>query len=406
MKSTSWNKSKERDKQEPLEENGANESGGSLRTTWYFWVFVGLIAVGAISYLVWSYLESQYVLTTGRVVGQTTEVRAEEDGEISTVHVSEGASVEQNQLLITLENNTLRSKYQEKQAEFEEAKQRLQTLKRSGIDPELQTKISSARQSIRQLQSRQEVKELQLKRLRQKRQDLKEKVGRFENLYMMEAVSTPEYREVQSKYEDMNSQVNELETTISGLESELKEQKNTLQKLKASVEYHRKKRKQRIREKQQTVKHKKQAVKSFEKTLERLTVRAPRRGIVQNVRRNEGEQVGKHETLLILGSSQNKWIIAYIPVQKYPVIYHGQSVRVEILGDRTNTLEGEVDLRRSPLGSDESKTVETPLARSPSDLESRMVPVRINLKQPSVALRSGMVVRLRISLKKTYFTWF
>jgi len=125
MKSTSWNKSKEKEKQEALEEDAAQDSGNPLRTTWYFWVFVVLLVAGAVTYAVWGYLESRYVLTSGRVVRPTTDVRAPEDGTVSSVHVSDGASVEKGQLLVRLKNTTLQSKRVYKKAKYRRIKQEL-----------------------------------------------------------------------------------------------------------------------------------------------------------------------------------------------------------------------------------------------------------------------------------------
>lgn len=406
MKSTSWTKSKEKEKEEPLEDDGAQDSGNPIRTTWYFWVFVVVLVTGGLTYVVWEYLESQYVLTSGRVVRPAVDVRAPAQGTVSSVHVSEGASVENGQLLLALNNDTLQSNLADKQSEYDRLKQELQSLQNTDIDPALKTKVSSARRSVMQLQSNLKNKRLQLERLHGKRGDLNEKMQGLENLYLLEAISEPEYREVETEYEEVKTQLNETKSTVSSLESELKEAKKNVQQLNESIEYHREMREQNIQKKKKLLDQKKQELEWTRKRLENLKIKAPRDGIVTNIYRNENEEVAKHETVLSLSSSRKQWIVAYVPVKKFPSLRHEQPAVIKILGDQKKTLAGTVDLRTSPHTSDESGSAIPRGQRSQSDLEYDLVPVRVNLKPSDVTLRSGMVVRIRIELDRSYFTWF
>jgi multidrug resistance efflux pump len=319
--------------------------------------------------------------------------------------VSEGASVENGQLLVRLKNTTLQSKRADKKAEYRRIKQELKSLRSTEIDPELKTDVTSARRSVMQLQSRLEGKRLQLKRLRSKRSDLDERMKRVQNLYLLEAVSEQEYREVQSSYEDVDTQVKETTSTVASLESELKEAKKTVKQMNESIAYHRSRRKRNIQEKERVMKQVKEQLEWLRKGLERLKVRAPRDGVVTNIHRYKDESVARHETMLTLSSEQNQWIVAYVPVKKYSVLQHGQPVAINVLGDQKR-LGGVVDLRRSPHASGTSEASDPGWKGSPSDLEYDTVPVRVNLKKSDVTLRSGTVVRVRISLNDTYFTWF
>ncbi len=406
MKGTSWNKSRKEKQEEPQRAESTKKSKDPLRTTWYFWVFVGCIVLFGLAYMAYSYLESRYVISTGRIIHPAVQVRASTGGTITTVHVSEGTPVRENDLLLTLQNGVIQSELQQKKSAYEQSKQELQGLKNMELDPERNNRVTSSRRSVVQVTSRLDEKKLELKRLREQQEELNDKLERFEKLYLLEAVSRPEFLEVQSKYDDLTSRFKVTRSTFSSLKSELENVEQTVSQTKKSITHQKKKKKQKINEQQAVVKQKKHELEKIRRMREQLNIRAPRDGMIQQVMRGEQEHVSEHEPLLSITLQEEQWIQAYVPVQKYPALEHGEPARITVVGNRNLTLTGTVNLRRSARTDERSFTSLDQWKNSPLNLEYEVVPVRIDLKHPEKQLRPGMIVHVRISLETEFFNWF
>lgn len=397
MRSSSWNKSKKADQRSSSNEN-SSQSKSSFRTTWFFWAGIGLFFVAVLSYLTWRYLESKYVMTTGRVIRPTSEIRATTEGKIDALHVSEGEFVEKDQLLFTLGSGKLQSKIKEQKTDYQIAREELQALQNTEVDPKLQQKVASARQKFRKIKFRLERKKLKLKRFKRKRGDLNKKIKNLEKLYMMEIVSRNEFRDMQFDFEEVKLKQKELHSVINQLKSELKNERKTKKQMEKLISREKKKRTQKINRKKAAVSKKRERLKELRELLDQLNIRAPRDGVVLNIKRRERASVSKNEHVLSVGSNDKQWIRSHVPAQKFSLLNHGDKAVVRIVGSGEKTYRGIVDLNSSTHGPAQQAQAGYQMENSPYDLENKTIPIRVNLNKKNKKLRSGMVVRVRIPL--------
>jgi len=354
----------------------------SRKMNYRHWFFVGLalILLGGLGYWYW---ESQWIMTTGRMMFQQAYITSPLKGRVSSLHVQEGDSVKQGQLLVKLDDWEIQSELKKVQAVEDQARARLKLFESIGVDPASRLRLLKGEDQ--HIRARHEYHEAQadLDKVQLSLDHVDQVQERAKRLYLLQALTIGEWEQSTLDFETVQAEYLAVEARLAKAAAAMQGAKALWNQEQAAYTHEREKTKNDLALLRLDVQQAVADVESVKSQLRELAVTAPQAGIVSWLPRTVGEVVDHNDTVVGLMDPEHAWAEAYVEGDVFSEIHPNQEAWVKIKGLSDEYLEGYVAmLYPSQRRSEDTFRVGPDKARSPSHLPQLAHPVKVLLRAP------------------------
>jgi len=360
-----------------------------------FLLLVGVAVFIALAYWFWS---SQWIITRGRVVASTVAIAATKTGRLSELLVTEGESVLAGQVVARLDNAELEARRKEAEAKLAEIQIELAALREMGVNPDFEGEVLAAESDkfdaegdATNVRARIAALRLDLRQARLNR-------DRAERLYLLKAITRPEWESAESNHRSLVAEVHVLETGLQTATERAQRVGEQLKVAETNLSREQRAHVSRVDELEQQVVQATERVAAIKASFELNEIVASRDGIVTWIYAEPGEVVDHNDTLITLVDESERWIEAYVEADDLSYVQGGQTAKVSFSGLVGGTYDGRVveyvsryeNLKTKPrVGPDQ--------VRTPLRLGRVAHPVRITVNDPLPPnIRQEMIASVRI----------
>ena len=354
-------------------------------------ILIAVALCGALVLLAYEvfYWATHVYESDARVQTDFTNISAQVNGKIETVHVAEGSPVKKGQLLITLVHDDIRLNIRSLLTDLalEQASRVSLMSERDAFEVEFRSKLETQREKINALQI--EHKSVQ-QRLKLARKDLARMRGLVRKKLSPETKLTIE----QDKTLILEGRTSILRGRIAIAKRELSQIKATEKRLdiidnKISIS---KLKENRIRD----------SIKKEELFIEYRKINSPISGVIGKIHKYKGEYIEDGINILMLYDPKLYWVEAYVNESQIRHVRIGQEVLINLDAYPFEDFFGKVRHIGSVTtnGSDGNNGRTSKLGSA-----AERVPVRISLDNPPPNLTPGMRADINVRIYKNIKLW-
>ena len=324
-----------------------------------------------------------------RVQTDFTNISAQVDGKIETVHVAEGSPVRKGQLIVTLEHEDIRLNIRSLQTDLalERANRTRLMSERVAFEDEFHSKLETQREKIAALEVEYQSEE---QRLSLARKDL----ARMRGLVRKRISPETKLAIEQDKTLILEGRTATLKGKIAIAKRELAQIKSTEKRLE-------------IIDNQISISKIKEnrildSIKKEELFIEYRKISSPIDGVIGKIHRYKGEYVEDGVNILMLYDPKLYWVEAYVNESQIRHVRIGQEVLINLDAYPFEDFFGKVHHIGSVTtnGSDGNNGRTSKLGSA-----AERVPVRISLENPPPNLTPGMRADINVRIYKNIKLW-
>ena len=268
-----------------------------------------LVMVGAGGYWAW---QGQWIVTTGRVVMDQTHVTSPLSGKISNIFVQEGASVQEGQLLATLDDAEFLAQIQQAMAAMKQAQARQQFLGQAGLDPQAKMNLVRAQRDYRLAVHGVKGMEAEVQSAQLRLQEKILEKDRTQRLLLLKAKTPYQWEQAVQLWKQAEMAYHAVESSLAEKHVEVESAEQLVQEARQMVVYAR----DSFYRDQQLVELEVEKAKAdlvrAQSQLALVEIRAPQDGVVSWIPRKTGEVIDHNDTVLMVMNPQSVWVEGYV----------------------------------------------------------------------------------------------
>jgi membrane fusion protein (multidrug efflux system) len=319
-----------------------------------------------------------------RIRTELTTLASRVDGNIAKIHVKEGQTVKEGDLLVSLDAEAQRMRIEALKADRirEKAHRGRLMAEKETLERDLQSRAATKREVIRALK-------IELRAIRD-RLDLSHKnLKRSRILFRKELTSKKSLEIEQDKSLILEGQVKSAAAKIKVAERELGEIKAARSRINVILS--------EIKISQINVKKINLLIKEKQSELKYLFIKSPIDGFIDKVYKYKGEHIAEGERIVLLHDPNSFWIEADIDEDQIRHLKLGQGVVIDIDAYPFDTFYGtvtqiaRVTTAQMALGTAEGENGKT-------GKSAQRIPIRVKLHDPPKIIAPGMLVEVNIQI--------
>lgn len=346
----------------------------------WFFVVLGLILLAGMGYWYW---ESQWIMTTGRMMFQQAYITSPLKGRVASIHVREGDTVKQGQVLVKLDDWEIQSELKKVQAAEEQARARLRLFESIGLDPASRMHLLQSEEHYTVARHEYHEAQADLDKARINFEHMQQVQDRTKRLYLLQALTIGEWEQSTLEFETVQAEFLAVEARLAKAAAAMQGAKALWDQELKAYRHEREKTKNNLALLRLDVQQAEADVESVRSQLSELEVTAAQAGIVSWLPRTVGEVVDHNDTVVGLMDPKEVWAEAYVEGDVFSEISPDQEAWVKIKGVSDDYLEGYVAmLYPSQRRTEDIFRVGPDKARSPSHLPQLAHPVKVLLRDP------------------------
>lgn len=356
-------------------------------------ILIAVVLSGALvllSYEVFYWFTHVYE-NDARVQTNFTNISAQVDGKIETIHVEEGGRVENGQLLITLFHDDITLNIQSLQTDLalEQASRANLISERDAFEDELRTKLETQREKIRALEA--EHRSVQ-KRLKLARKDL----SRVNGLVRKKLSPAAKLIVEQDKTLVLGGRASVLQGNIAVARKELDQIMSTEKQLE-------------IINNKIKISHIKESKIANQKNKQKVflnyrKITSPIDGVVGQIHRFKGEYIEDGVNILMLHDPKLYWVEAYVDESQIRHVKIGQEVLINLDAYPFEDFFGKVHhIGNVTTNGTDSAAANGRAGKRRGSVER--VPVRISVNNPPANLTPGMHANVNVRIYEHIKLW-
>jgi membrane fusion protein (multidrug efflux system) len=326
-----------------------------------------------------------------RVQTNFTDISAQVDGKIETIHVEEGGRVEQGQLLITLfhDDITLNIRSLRTDLALEQANRVNLASERDAFKDELRTKLETQREKIRALED-------ELRSVRERLKLARKDLSRMNVLVGKKLAPETKLIAEQDKMLVLQGRASFLQGSIAVAQRELDQIEATRKQLEIIIN------KIKISE----IKEAKilNSIDQQNVFLDYRKIRSPISGVVGKIHRYKGEYIEDGINILMLHDPRLYWVEAYVDEDQIRHVRIGQEVLISLDAYPFEDFFGKVHHIGNVTTNGPGNTGGNGRTGKAGGSVER-VPVRISLENPPPNVTPGMRAKVNVRIYENIKLW-
>lgn len=321
---------------------------------------VGMLVLAALLVLAGCGSDGSADTFTGTVEVTEVDVGAEIGGRIKSVLVEEGQKVEAGQVIVEIDDTTLRLQLEQAEAAVETSKAKLLEAERGATSDEIRQAEADVKAARAQLEGAEKALAI-----------AGEQLERIKTLYDSGVASQQELDNSQAQYDQKLTSFNAGKAQLEAAQARLDlvrsgPKAETLQVLRANIRQGEK------------------AAELAKANLEKAKVVAPVTGVVMSVNVEPGEMVNTGASLITIGDLYNLWVEVFIPEKYLDRVSVGDTAFISITSAPGKEFKGEVTF----IASEAEFTPEK--ANTEEDRANSVFKVRVKIREAPEKFKPGM----------------